>query len=108
MSPSLDLRDWNSPASRPYFSVVSSAVGVDGAADDGDCSTSASLSVLNMRRADDGDEWGCCLDDVDRWWMDCLWFGRDDDWKECAPSNIARATMSDFVKRKVRDRIVVL
>jgi len=48
VSPSLDLRDWNSPASRPYFSVVSSAVGVDGAADDGDCSTSASLSVLNM------------------------------------------------------------
>lgn len=28
-SPSWDRRDWKRPASRPYFSVVSSAVGED-------------------------------------------------------------------------------
>ncbi len=48
-----DLRDWKSPASRPYFLAVSSALG-SGAGDD-------SLSLLpNMCRADEEEDEECC------------------------------------------------
>lgn len=52
-APSLDLRDWNRPASRPYFSVVSSAV-----------SSFVSSSLFKTCRADEDDVDSDCLGGV--------------------------------------------
>ena len=95
-SPSLDLRDWKRPASSPYFSVVSSREVVVSVS----VLVLASSSVLKMWRAVVLDT----RDEAARRWREILEL---ECWKETAPSRMARATMSDFVKRKIRERIMV-
>ena len=99
LAPSLDFRDWNSPASRPNFSVVSSALmGVD-------VVSAASLSVLKMRRAEEvrggrlsGPGWSS-----PRWRAARLFVEVDGVWKDTAPSRTA-STMRDLANESNRDR----
>ncbi len=90
-----ERRDWRSPASSPYFSVVSSTEGVlvEGSSALG--TVLSSSVVLKMWRAE--------LDGVWRWIL--IWVAES--WKEREPSRMARTTMRDFVNRKIRERIMV-
>jgi len=100
LAPSLDLRDWKRPASRPNFSVVSSAdSGVVG-------SVFFSSSFLNMWRADVD---GGCVNGV------CSGSAAFqerlvkvvDGWKDREPSRTASATMRDFANKKTRERSII-
>ena len=107
LSPSPPLMLWNSPTSRPYFSVVSSAEGSSSVAVVSDLVSSL---VLKIWRADADDVDGVgCLSDV----VESAAFRRstdgavDDIWKEREPSRMASATIRDFTNTNTRERSMV-
>ena len=108
LSPSPPFKASKSPASRPYFSVVSSAA--EGVSSVAVVSDLVSSLVLKMWRADADDVDGVgCLSDV----VESAAFRRSTDgvedevWKEREPSRMASATMRDFANTNTRERSMI-